>query len=184
MKEIPLDYCIETERLTLRMSSVEEIDFVWDATRYPGFNDGMLWSPPESRDELAEFAGNIEERWRTGDGYVFTFYDRQANAPRGRIVIEQRCGGWQIGFWTHPKFYGAGYASEALGGLLRFCFEELELKQVSACHAEWNIASRTVLERNGFRFKVHVEEGFEKGGEWIGQDTLTLSRDQWSSMRS
>lgn len=166
------------------MSRSDEVDFVWDATRYAGFNDGMMWRKPESREELEAFSGNARERWEAGAGFVFTYHDKTAGHPIGRIVIERLGPVWNVGFWTHPKYQGAGYASEALAGLLQFCFEELELKIVTASHAEWNIASRTVLERNGFRFKVHIEEGFEKHGEWIAQDTLTLSRDQWVASRA
>jgi len=181
MLAIPVDHRIETERLVLRIAKADEIDFVWEATRYPGFNDGMLWNTPETKEELESFAGNVEERWRTGDGYVFTYHDKSVGNPLGRIVVEQRCSGWSVGFWTHPKWQGAGYASEALAGLLRFSFEDLGLKLVNACHAEWNIASRKVLERNGFRFKLRIEEGFEKNGEWVAQDTLSLSLDQWAA---
>lgn len=182
MKSVPLDYCIETERLLLRISKADEVNFVWDATRYHGFNDGMMWNKPESKEELEAITGNVPERWKSGEGYLFTFNEKTNMQPLGRIVIERRCGGWNAGFWTHPKFQGAGFASEALAGLLGFCFEELELNRVDACHAEWNIASRTVLERNGFRFKGHFEEGFEKDGEWIAQDTLAITRDQWLAL--
>ncbi|MBK1875383.1 GNAT family N-acetyltransferase [Pelagicoccus mobilis] len=183
MDWIPLDYCIETERLTLSIAQADEIDFVWEATQYPGFNDGMVWGTPSSKEELEAIVGNVAERWSRGDGYLFTFHDQASDNPLGRIVVEQRCSGWSVGFWTHPKWQGAGYASEALGGVLRFCFEVLKLKLVTACHAEWNLASRKVLERNGFRFKVRIEEGFEKNGEWVAQDTLSLSRDQWLATR-
>ncbi|MBD5779278.1 GNAT family N-acetyltransferase [Pelagicoccus sp. NFK12] len=183
MDSVPLDYRIETPRLVLRMSAKEETDFVWDATRHPGFNDGMLWNMPESKEELDEFVGNVPERWLSGDGYLFTFRDKAKDEPLGRIVLERRCGGWNAGFWTHPRYQGAGYATEALGGVLEFAFEGLGLKAVGACHAEWNVASRAVLERNGFRFKLRIEEGFEKDGEWIAQDSLSINRDQWLALR-
>ncbi len=182
MNSIPLDHCIETERLLLRISNADEIDFVWDASRHAGFNAGLMCDKPESKEELNEIAGDVPERWKSGSGYLFTFHEKTGGAL-GRIVIEQRCGGWNAGFWTHPKFQGAGYASEALGALLRFSFEELGLNRVDACHADWNLASRRVLERNGFRFKGHFEEGFEKDGEWIAQDTLAITRDQWLASR-
>ncbi|MDQ8184517.1 GNAT family N-acetyltransferase [Pelagicoccus sp. SDUM812002] len=179
MNSVPLDFSIETERLKLRMSQAEETEFVWDATRHAGFNDGMMWNKPESKEELVEFVGNVAERWQKGEGYLFTFQDKVSGNPLGRIVIDQRCGSWNTGFWTHPKYQGAGYASEALASVLKFAFEVLQVKVVNACHADWNIASRTVLERNGFRFKLHIEEGFEKDGEWIAQDSLAVSRNQW-----
>ena len=183
MQSIPVDLSIETERLVLRMASVEETDFVWDATQYPGFNDGMYWNKPDSREEIYEFAANIEDAWLAGECFLFTFYDKTSGDPLGRIAIEQSCSAWSVGFWTHPKKQGFGYASEALGGGLRFVFEVLELEEIRACHAVWNLASRKVLERNGFRFRVHTAEGFQKGGEWVAQDSLSLFRDQWLKKR-
>lgn len=179
MKSIPLGYCIETERLVLRRAIDEEIEFVWEATRYPGFNDGMMWNRPESREELSDFSGNIEGRWRNGEAFLFTYREKVTNCPVGRIVIERRFSEWNCGFWTHPKWQGAGYATEALAGVTNFVFEELEAKVVNASHAEWNVASRTVLERNGFRFKLHLDEGFEREGDWVALDKLSLTRDQW-----
>lgn len=182
-RSIPLDYRIETERLELRISQADETDFVWDATRYDGFNDSMMWNKPESKAELEEFVHQVPERWRDGIGFLFTLHEKASGKPRGRIVVDRRRGGWNTGFWTHPKYQGAGYATEALEGILVFAFEELEASEVNACHAEWNIGSRKVLERNGFRFRMHIEEGFERGGEWVGLDLLSLSRSQWLAAR-
>src|SRR5690606_18786122 len=44
-----------------------------------------------------------------------------------------------------------GYASEALAGILRYAFEELELNRVEAACMPRNRASVGVLERGGFR---------------------------------
>lgn len=179
MKLIPLDFEIETERLLLRRPLEKDIDFVFEASQYPGFNDGMLWDAPESKEDCMDPHHTHIEQWKCGKGYVFTVTDRSNGAPIGRIAIEESSCGNSIGFWTHPKHQSYGYMTEALEALLRFCFTTLELKVVEACHADWNIASRRVLEKNGFRFRRHLVEGFLKNGEWVPQDVLAITLSQW-----
>ncbi|MBC2607766.1 GNAT family N-acetyltransferase [Pelagicoccus albus] len=179
MKSIPLGHTLETERLILRISSNEEIDFVWDAVNSPGFLDGMMWNRPESKEELQRFSGNAQARWLAGDAYTFTFCDRLTGEPLGRILAEKRFSKWNFGFWTHPKKQGAGYATEALSAILSFGFLELGIREATASHASWNLASKKVLENNGFRFRMRTEDGFERGGEWIALDSLSLSKDRW-----
>lgn len=183
MKTVPLDFKIETERLTLCVPEMGELDFVWEATRYPSFNDGMVWDKPEAKEDLCEFAISIPKRWELGESFTFTFRNRSTQEPLGRIAVEESKDGWSIGYWTHPRYQSAGYATEALQSLLPFCFETLALEQVVACHVDWNIASRKVLERNGFTFKCRVEQGMKKEGEWVAENVLALTRDRWRKLR-
>ena len=183
MNPLSLDSRLETERLVLRCPLVEDVDFIFDASRYPGFNDGMLWDPPESKDECREVFHTTMENWQEGSAYVFTIELKSDSTPIGRIAVEERSCGSSVGFWTHPKHQSFGYMTEALRRLLCLCFEELELKKIEACHAVWNVASRRVLEKCGFRFKCHLEEGFQKNGEWVPEDRLSISLDQWNDLQ-
>ncbi|MDQ8203168.1 GNAT family protein [Pelagicoccus sp. SDUM812003] len=181
MKPLSLDTRLETDRLILRCPLLEDIDFIFDATRYPSFNDGMLWDPPEAKEACVETFHKTIENWNAGTAYVFTMELKENGTPVGRIAIEERPCGDSVGFWTHPKYQNYGYMSEALQRLLDFCFTELGLKVIEACHADWNFASRRVLEKNGFRFKRHLEEGFMKRGEWVAEDQLSITQSQWRS---
>jgi ribosomal-protein-alanine N-acetyltransferase len=56
-----------------------------------------------------------------------------------------------VGYWIGLPFIRQGYASEALGAVLRYAFDDLELNRVEAACMPRNRASRGVLERAGFR---------------------------------
>jgi ribosomal-protein-alanine N-acetyltransferase len=56
-----------------------------------------------------------------------------------------------VGYWIGLPFTRQGYASEALGAVLRFAFDDLELNRVEAACMPGNRASIGVLERAGFR---------------------------------
>ena len=57
---------MQTERLQLRAVSHSDIDLVWSASRTPGFNDGMVWDPPESKEELVPVTAKNLIAWEQG----------------------------------------------------------------------------------------------------------------------
>ena len=65
----------------------------------------------------------------------------------------------ELGWVIAPEHAGKGYATEAAGELLRFCFEDLGVRRVIAqCFAD-NVASWKLMERLGMRLEVRAREG-------------------------
>lgn len=177
---IPFDTTILSERLCLRRFRESDIPFVFSASRYEGFCDGMRWNPPQTEDELLVPYEANELAWRSGNGYTFTIEDRSSAEPVGRISIRRQDQLlWDFGFWTHPLYQRRGYMTEATIALIDFGFMQLGASEIQAAHATWNIASRRVLEKAGLRFIKHVDEGFQKCGIWIAEDLLSITRQQW-----
>lgn len=175
---LPLDTSINAQRIRLRPISLEDIPFIFDASRHEGFCDGMHWEPPSAEDELqAPYESNIAA-WAEGSAYTFTIEDIDHSVPIGRICIRQIKGSiWDFGFWTHPKFYGQGYMTEAVEALMNFGFRELDITEFEAAHATWNIASRRVLEKAGFSFLRHDSAVHIKRGKPVDEDVLHIKRD-------
>ena len=57
----------------------------------------------------------------------------------------------EIGFWVGPPFWGTGFASEAVEGLVAHLFRTRDLPRVTAEVQADNEASVRVLEKAGFR---------------------------------
>jgi RimJ/RimL family protein N-acetyltransferase len=55
----------------------------------------------------------------------------------------------EIGFWAHPEARGRGVMTRAMGRVLRYLFEDIGVRRVSAGAAVDNAASRHVIEANG-----------------------------------
>ena len=72
---------------------------------------------------------------------------------------------------------------EAALALIDYGFLQLGASEIQAAHATWNVASRRVLERAGMRFIKHVPKGFEKNGQWIEEDVLSITRQQWHTIK-
>ncbi|GAB4545607.1 MAG: GNAT family N-acetyltransferase [Phycisphaerales bacterium] len=56
----------------------------------------------------------------------------------------------ELGYWVGLEFWGRGYATEALIGLLGHAFGSLGLEKIHACYYLRNPASRRVMEKAGF----------------------------------
>jgi ribosomal-protein-alanine N-acetyltransferase len=180
---IPQRLLLHSQRLRLRFPSEADFPHIFSATRYEGFNDGMLWEPPENMEALRGPLLRAKDAWEQGRAYQLTIEQRETQAFLGRIGIHkmEEEGTWEIGFWTHPREQGKGVMTEALGIMLEFGFTQLGVKLIEAGHATWNQASEKVLHKNGMQFVRHIEQGFMKKGQWVAENMLAISREDWEA---
>jgi [ribosomal protein S5]-alanine N-acetyltransferase len=178
---IPKSHIIETNRLLLKIASLDDIPFVYSATHYKGFNDGMLWDKPESPEELIKPHEDLIKAWEEDLSYSFSIIKKSDQLLTGRISIRKTSEGntWNIGFWTHPQHQNQGYMSEATSAIIKFGFSTLGAEKIIACHALWNKASEKVLKKNGMVFLEYLEKGFQKNGEWVEENLLEIKKADW-----
>lgn len=182
--KIPKSYRIETPRFLLRIPNEKDIPFVYSATRFKGFNDGMVWNAPEKEADLIQPLHNSIKDWEEGKEYSFTITEKENNKPLGRISIRKtdKVDRLNVGFWTHPESQKQGVMTEALKAVLGFGFEELSATEIEACHALWNKASEKVLLRNRMKFERYLEKGFKKNGEWVEENLLVIDIAEWNEI--
>ena len=88
-----------------------------------------------------------------------------------------------LGYWMGQQYAGRGLMSEAVSVCLPFTFETLDLHRIHAAFLPGNMASRRVLEKNGF-----VEEGFAENylqinGRWEDHVLFALTRERYERAR-
>lgn len=176
---------LETKNLKIRTPSLEDIPYIFSATRHEGFNDGLRWEAPNAEEELIQPYYNGIKAWKEGKGYEFSIENKETGDFLGRISIrktgiEDR---WNIGFWTHPEHQKKGIMTEALGAIIDFGFWRLKAKIIESCHAIWNIGSEKVLKRNGMKFKKYLEKGFQKNGKWVEEHLLAIEKEEWNKLK-
>ena len=164
---------------------MEDIPHIFSATRYEGFNDGMVWEAPKNSEELIEPYHRGIKAWEEGKGYGFTIEDKETREFLGKISIRNTeiKDRWNVGFWTHPEHQKKGIMTEGLGGIIEFGFKSLGARAIDACHAIWNKGSEKVLKRNGMKFVEYLEKGFRKNGKWVEQNLLAINREEWSELK-
>jgi RimJ/RimL family protein N-acetyltransferase len=61
-------------------------------------------------------------------------------------------GSAEIGYWIGKPWWGRGFATEAAGALVRYCFTKGGYSRLTCCHFVDNPASARVIVKLGFRY--------------------------------
>ncbi len=148
----------------------------------------------ENRDFLAPWEPLRGEHWFTADGQCEAVAKALAEHARGtglpyvilddskhvvgRVTLNgitrgalQSC---SVGYWVSRHANGRGLATTALAALVRIAFDDLGLHRVQAEALPHNLASRRVLERNGFVQFGMAPQYLRLAGRW--QDCLMFQR--------
>lgn len=181
---------IRTERLTIRPATRDDIAASWQYRRLPEVHE---WLPrmAADRDEYVEAMDVPDKLAKTLvvelDGTVIGDLMLAIEDGWAQVEVADRAKGVQaeLGYALDPAYGGKGYATEAVGGLLRICFEELGLRRVTAlCFAD-NEPSWRLMERLGMRRELHsVRESLHRSGEWLDGYGYALLRDEWRAQRA
>ena len=147
---------IETERLTLRAFSLDDIptyrkEFEKEAVqKYLG---GVLILKDDTKD-AQNWLRNINDRLLK-QKLVFTWLiTRKDNLSEsvGRLDLggftNKKVG--EVSYYIWEKYWGMGYAVEALSSVVAFGFKDLKLERIQAVVDVRNIASEKVLQKAGF----------------------------------
>jgi ribosomal-protein-alanine N-acetyltransferase len=122
-----------------------------------------------------------------GTDYTFLVFDR---APSGDVLVggltisnvRRRAAQFAtLGYWMGEEFAGKGLMSEAVGVLLPFFFDTLALHRLQAAFLPHNVASRRVLEKNGFREEGYAENYLQIDGRWADHVLFALTRERWEA---
>ena len=83
------------------------------------------------------------------------------------------------GYCFNRKFWGQGYATEALKFLLKFGFEVLNLHRIIATCDTRNFGSNRVMEKNGMRCEAHFIKNILQKGEWRDSFGYAILGSEW-----
>ena len=142
---------LETDRLVLRAPAAADAAPIqamcdnWDVVRMT-----TRMPHPYTLDDARGWIGGRGDRWADGREYTFALvFD---GALVGVAGVDLKEGAYEIGYWIGEPWWGRGLATEAVGRLVRFGFDELGLDRLMAAHFADNPASGRVLAKCGFRY--------------------------------
>ena len=97
----------------------------------------------------------VTEKMAQGEQAAFAITSVGDDELLGSIsLMDIRDGEAELGYWVGVPYWGRGIASAAVQRLVRHAFQDLRLRRLRARVLARNLASATVLLRQGFR---HVE---------------------------
>jgi [ribosomal protein S5]-alanine N-acetyltransferase len=165
---------IETQRLYLRPP--EKRDHAeWARLRREGEDFLKGWEPLWARDHLSPRAFRHRVAWARGtieaDRALPVFlFRRSDDALLGAITLDNiRRGPAQsatVGYWIGAEHARQGYMAEALAALVHHAFAVLDLSRIEAACLPENKASRSLLERVGFKYEGVAQAYLQINGRW------------------
>ena len=88
----------------------------------------------------------------------------------------------EIGYVLHPAYWGQGFATEMANVLLAFGFEQLGMHRIFATCDPKNIASFSVLEKDGFQSEGRIRDHLRINGGWRDSLIYSMLHDEWQVM--
>jgi RimJ/RimL family protein N-acetyltransferase len=85
----------------------------------------------------------------------------------------------ELTYWFAPDYHGQGYGSDAAGRLIRYAFEDRNLRRVSARCGCFNDASIGLLESLGFEHEGTLREATWFRGAYHDMLWYGLLREEW-----
>ena len=173
---------LETERLQLRA---------------PRLGDVKIVAALANDRRIAENTARIPHPYRRADAEDFiTTANRSANETV--FVIALRAGGVigacgmisaagqspELGYWLGVKFWGKGYATEAVRAVIDHAFTDLDCEALQSAARVTNPASRRVLEKCGFQWTDAGLLRIRALSSSAPIDRFRLDRGLWASLKS
>ncbi len=180
-----LTWPMRTDRLLLRPLDPGDVAAVFEYRRLPEVTE---WVGSRVTD-LDDFTGRILDR-TSGTDHLVVEHDAvivgdlmlDVQDAWGQREVADRAARTQglLGWNFHPDHHGRGYATEAVGELLRICFDDLGLRRVEAeCFAA-NEPSWRLMERLGMRREIHsIAESLHRDRGWVDGLGYALLAEEW-----
>jgi putative acetyltransferase len=81
--------------------------------------------------------------------------------------------------------WGNGYMSEAVRRVLRYGFEEMNLRLMSVSHYTFNDQSRRVIEKCGFVYEGTPRQTFLRyDGAVFDEAVFSMTKDEWTKRQA
>ena len=140
----------------------------------------LIWDGPTTQEVLTEAYERFSGQWQQGDTYHFAIEPLQNPVFSGSITVRSETPkSADIGYWLGFPYWGKGYMTEAIRLVTYFVFTHLSSDGVHADVFAGNLASRRVLEKNGFRFEGDLEQRHIKLGQPVDAWQMVLGREEW-----
>ena len=174
---------LETQRLVLRKFNESDLDDFFLYAKSPNVGPNAGWKPHETKEESLKILNdfiNGDEEWaiiykenNNLIGGIGLHNDSMRTAPNTK----------KLGYVLSEDYWGKGLMTEAVKSVMSYAFEELKLNLLSIEHYPFNIRSRRVIEKSGFKY-----EGILRYAKQVYDGAIydvlcySITKDEWKDI--
>ena len=173
---------LETERFILRKISMDDTDDMYEYANDPEVTEFLTWSPHPDKAYTFEYIAYLQNRYKTGDFFDWAIICKDTGKMIGtcgftRFFFQHE--GAEIGYVINPAYQGKGIATEVVGRIISYGFENLALERLEGKFMTENEASRKVMEKNGMIFEGVRRNGMLIKGSYRNVGTCAIIREDF-----
>jgi RimJ/RimL family protein N-acetyltransferase len=143
---------LQTERLRLRKPKLADAEAIFreyasdpEVTRY------VSWRAHQTIAETREYMRVCLSAWDVGKAFQWVIERKEDGQLMGMIAARVQAHRWELGYVLARRYWGHGYMTESVKGLIDWAFKDADVFRVWAvCDVE-NLASARVMERAGMQ---------------------------------
>ena len=178
------DFNINTERCFLRLPNLKDFEN-WANLRKKSEDFLSKWEPERDRNFYSSTLFRSRVRWakkkfnekKVIHAFIFR---REDGLLMGAVTLDNvRRGAAQsgsIGYWLGEPFQKKGYMIEAVRALIFYIFKSFDLSRLEAATLPENKASRSLLEKVGFKYEGVSQSYLQISGRWRNHVMYSLLR--------
>jgi len=172
---------IETERLTLRAPRLEDAKAVAQLAHDRRIAENTARIPhPYTLADAEKFIASVNR----ADGEIAFLITREKLVLGAVGIHMPEHEPPEIGYWVGAKFWGHGYATEAVHAVIDHAFSDPDVEALAAGARVTNPASRRVLEKCGFQWTGVGLTRIRALASSAPVDRFRLERAIWRSLKS
>lgn len=172
---------LETERLVLRAPRLGDVKAVAALANDRRIAENTARIPhPYRASDAQDFVTGANVGGETA--YVVTLRNGTLIGACGFTQVDRHPP--EIGYWLGAKYWGKGYATEAVRAVIDHAFTDLDCESLQAAARVTNPASRRVLEKCGFQWTGAGLCRVRALSSSVPVDRFRLDRGLWASLKS
>lgn len=161
------------ERVTLHPIEPDDAPFLAEVLNDPRVRQGISHVQPMSEAAERDWVESLDPD-ESSDVNLLICADDEPVGTIGLGDVVDHWGVAELGYMIDPDAWDNGYATDAVGAIVDYGFDELRLAKVRASAFAWNDASIRVLEKAGFTHEGSLRDHALVDGERVDLEVFGL----------
>jgi len=182
MKTFPT---LHTPRLTLGQIEVSDIPTITAYASNPNVSKMLRTMPyPYAEKDAIFWLNKARTEFKKETAYIFRIGLRDRGEFVGGVGLHLKKAHQKavIGYWIGEPFWGKGYVTEALGAVLKFGFETLNLNKIQAVYKADNTQSGKVMIKNNMVKEGEMVDDMYQNGQFYTLIQYRLTKREYEQM--
>ncbi len=160
----------ETKRLILRPFKIEDAADIFEYASDAENTKYMLFDTHKTIEDATSFINFTISKYKEKKylDYVFVLKDSNKVIGSGGVgSLDKAPHNVEIGYIINKKYWGMGYAKEAITKIIEYCFQVLDIHRIEGRHFSENINSGKVMQKLGMKYEGEQQDKIFIRGNYI-----------------